>query len=154
MELYLPQYLSYLAIEKNCSPATISDYRLELSKFSEYIIKEVSDLNEINISLIRSYIQHIKEKRSLSNTSIYKKIAILKSYFNFLYDEEIIEKNPTRKIHFPRKEKRIPKALTHQEFVWLIKCIRYSPARCRKYRWLKKFSYKRIKLAWDCHNNE
>lgn len=132
MKSFLSQYLSYLAIEKNCSPLTISDYWLELKKFSEYIIKRVVDLSEVNISLIRSYIQKIKEDRNLSNTSIYKKIAILKSYFNFLEDEEVITKNPTRKIHFPRKEKQIPKVLTHQEFEWLIKCIRYSPARCRK----------------------
>ena len=132
MDHYLPQYLSYLSIEKNCSPLTINDYRLELEKFSEYIITRTSDLKEINITLIRSYIQSIKEERNLSNTSIYKKIVILKSYFNFLEDEEVISKNPTRKIHFPRKEKQIPKVLTHQEFEWLIKCLRYSPARCRK----------------------
>lgn len=132
MKSFLPQYLSYLSIEKNCSPATINDYSLELSKFSEYIITEVKGLDEVSISLVRSYIQKIKEERNLSNTSIYKKIAILKSYFNFLYDEEIVSKNPTRKIHFPRKEKQIPKVITHQEFEWLIKCLRCSPARCRK----------------------
>ena len=132
MESFLPQYLSYLSIEKNCSPLTTNDYRLELNKFSEYIITRVNDLDEVNITLIRSYIQTIKEKRNLSNTSIYKKIAILKSYFNFLEDEEVILKNPTRKIRFPRKEKQIPKVPTHQEFEWLIKCLEYSPARCRK----------------------
>ena len=132
MDHYLPQYFSYLSIEKNCSPLTVNDYRLELDKFREYIIKRTSDLNDVNITLIRSYIQTIKEERDLSNTSIYKKIAILKSYFNFLEDEEVITKNPTRKIHFPRKEKQIPKVLTHQEFEWLIKCLRYSPSRCRK----------------------
>ena len=132
MDQYLTQYLSYLSIEKNCSPLTINDYHLELEKFSEYIITITNDLDEVSITLIRSYIQMIKEKRDLSNTSIYKKIAILKSYFNFLEDEEIIEKNPTRKIHFPRKEKKIPGVITHQEFEWLIKCLKYSPARCRK----------------------
>ena len=132
MKNFLHQYLSYLSIEKNCSPLTINDYRLELDKFSEYIIKRTSDLNEVSITLIRSYVLYIKETRNLSNTSIYKKIAILKSYFNFLEDEEIIPKNPTRKIHFPRKEKQIPRVLTHQEFEWLIKCLRYGPTRCRK----------------------
>ena len=132
MKNYLPQYFSYLAIEKNCFPLTTSDYRLELEKFSEYIILKVDNLNEINISLIRSYIQTIKEERNLSNTSIYKKIAILKSYFNFLEDEEVITKNPMKKIKFSKKEKPIPKVLTHQEFEWLIKCLKYSPARCRK----------------------
>ncbi len=132
MDHYLPQYLSYLSIEKNCSPLTINDYRLELEKFTEHIITRATDLNVVSITLIRSYIHTIKEERNLSNTSIYKKIAILKSYFNFLEDEEVIIKNPTRKMRFPRKEKQIPRVLTHQEFEWLIKCLKYSPARCRK----------------------
>ena len=104
MKSYLPQYISYLSIEKNCSPLIINDYRLELEKFSEYIITKIGDLDEVNISLVRSYIQKIKEERNLSITSIYKKIAILKSYFNFLGDEEVIVKNPMKKIKFPRKE--------------------------------------------------
>ena len=89
-------------------------------------------MNELNISIIRSFIQTIKEERNLSNTSIYKKIAILKNYFNFLEDEEVINKNPINNIKFSKKEKSIPKALTHQEFEWLIKCFKYSPSRCRK----------------------
>ena len=132
MDNYLHQYLVYLAVEKNCSPNTIIDYRLELEKFYKYVIDQTSSLDEVNITLIRSYILHIKETRKLVNNSIYKKTAILKSYFNFLEDEEVINKNPTKKIRFPRKEKQIPKVLTHQEFEWLIKCLRYSPARCRK----------------------
>jgi site-specific recombinase XerD len=74
----------------------------------------------------------MKKERNLSNAIIYNKIAILKSYFNSFEDEEIIEKNPTRKIHFPRKERQVPRALTHQEFEWFINCLRHSPARWRK----------------------
>jgi site-specific recombinase XerD len=132
MDIYLDQYLAYLSVEKNCSANTLMDYRLELEKLYKYIITKTNSLNEVNITNIRSYILDIKEKRNLCNNSIYKKTAILKSFFNFLEGEEAIEKNPTKKIHFPRKEKQIPKVLTHQEFEWLIKCLRYSPARCRK----------------------
>ena len=91
------------------------DYRLELEKFYKYVITKINSLDEANITIIRSYILDIKEKRNLCN-NIYKKPTILKSFFNFLEGEEVIKKNPTKKIHFPRKEKQIPKVLTHQEF--------------------------------------
>ncbi len=44
------------------------------------------------------------KKRNLSNTSIYKKIAILKNYFGFLKNEKVIERNPTKKIKFPKNK--------------------------------------------------
>jgi len=132
MDIYLGQYLAYLSVEKNCSPNTLMDYRLELEKFYKYVTTKTNSMDKVNITIIRSYILNIKEKRNLCNNSIYKKTAILKSFFNFLEGEEAIKKNPTKKIHFPRKEKQIPKVLTHQKFEWLIKCLRYSPARCRK----------------------
>ena len=50
MNIFLDKYLAYLSVEKNCSPKTIIDYRLELEKFSEYIITEVRNLKEVSIS--------------------------------------------------------------------------------------------------------
>lgn len=44
MDNFSPKHLAYLAIKKNCPPLTINDYRLELKKFSEYIITRVCDL--------------------------------------------------------------------------------------------------------------
>lgn len=44
-----------------------------------------------------------------------KKLSVLKSFFSWLTNEEIIERDPTRKIKPPKKEKLLPKALTIEE---------------------------------------
>ena len=133
MQKYLDGFLSYLRIEKNCSPLTITDYRLELEKFNYFLEKEnLVSIELINNFLIRNYIYTIKEQRNLSATSTYKKIAILKSYFNYLEINEIIKSNPTKNIKLPRKEKPIPRVVSNDEFTRLISCIKFSPARCRK----------------------
>ncbi len=62
MNIFLDQYLAYLSVEKNCSPNTIMDYKLELEKFYEYAITKINSLDEVNITIIRSYILYIKEK--------------------------------------------------------------------------------------------
>ncbi len=133
METYLTDYLSYLGIEKNCSPVTITCYRSELQKFIPYVkSKDISNLNQINTSLLRKYIIHIKETRNLSNVSLYSKIAMLKSYFNFLEEENSVESNPSRKIRFPKKERPLPKVVSEEDFEKIISCIKFSPRRCRK----------------------
>ena len=133
MQNYLNDYLSYLRIEKNCSPLTITDYRLEIEKFNNFFASEnLFSIELISNGHIRNYIYTIKEQRNLSATSTYKKIAILKSFFNYLETNEIIKFNPTKNIKLPRKEKPIPKVVSNDEFTRLLSCIKFSPARCRK----------------------
>lgn len=52
-------------------------------------------------------------------SSIAKKLSVLKSFFSWLADEEIIQKDPTRRIKSPKKEKRLPNALTIEELEML-----------------------------------
>ncbi len=78
------------------------NYRIELEKFYRFLNQNIQKLNKVNISLIRSHIQDIKVKRKLLNTSIYKKIAILKSYFNFLDWDDV---NLDSKVLFIRSTK-------------------------------------------------
>ena len=94
--------------------------------------RKIKCIKNIKISQIRDYIYNIKESRNLSPATICKIIAIFKSYFNFLEEDEKIYKNPTRKIRLPKKEKPIPKVISVDEFSRLVSCIKFSPARCRK----------------------
>lgn len=133
MRYYITNFLSYLKIEKNASPLTIYDYRLELEKFVHHLLKNnVTDINSVSISTIRSYIYHIKDVRNLSNTSIHKKIAILKSFFNFLAEEEIVLKNPAIRIKTPKKEVSAPRLISKFEINKIIGSVKFAPPRCRK----------------------
>lgn len=134
MKKLLDRYITYLRIERACSPHTIVDYRLELEKFMLYLLKNnIEDIKATTVSWIRDYIYHIKDQRKLSNVSLYKKIAVLKSFFKFLESDGIILDNPADRIKLPRKEKPIPKVIPEVDFRRLISCIKFSPNRCRKH---------------------
>ncbi len=134
MKKLLDRYITYLRIERACSPYTILDYRLELEKFLLYLLKNnIEDIKNVTVSWIRDYIYHIKDQRKLSNVSLYKKIAVLKSFFKFLESDGIIENNPADRIKLPRKEKPIPKVVSENDFKRLLSCIKFSPNRCRKH---------------------
>jgi integrase/recombinase XerC len=47
----------------------------------------------------------------MKKTSISRKIACIRSFFKFLYNNDYISHNPAVKIHFPKKGKQIPKFL-------------------------------------------
>ncbi|MBA7562059.1 hypothetical protein ES695_18545 [Candidatus Atribacteria bacterium 1244-E10-H5-B2] len=133
MKGLLSRYMTYLRIERACSPYTITNYRLELEKFLFYLLSnDIPEIADVTVSWIREYIYKIKEERNLSNVSLYSKIAILKSFFNFLQSDGIITENPATIIKLPRKEKPIPKIVSEADFKRLISCIKFSPNRCKK----------------------
>jgi integrase/recombinase XerD len=80
------------------------DYNKELLRLAQFFTeKNINELNSITTSLLREYLYTAKETRKLSQTSISKVIAIIKSFFNYLEEEEILFKNPSRKIKVPKK---------------------------------------------------
>jgi len=129
--MYINNFLSYLKVEKLSSPLTINNYQKELKKFVDYMDNNIN-IHKITTSSIRQYFYYAKEKRNLSQSSISKIIAIIKSFFNYLETEEIIAKNPTRIIRVPKKISRAPKVISKYEIDLLLNSINFSPARCRK----------------------
>jgi len=133
MRNYIDSFLSYMKVEKIASPSTIYGYRKEVGKFIDYINSiNISDINLISTSTVRQYFYYARENRGLCQSSISKIIATIKSFFNYLEEEEIILKNPARKIRVPKKIYRIPSVMSKYEVDLIIKSVDFAPLRCRK----------------------
>ena len=90
------KYEDYLNYEKNFSKHTVSAYLRDVKVFEKFLAQNDCKIsNEINYSFIRQWIVSLSEK-SYSKTSINRKIASLKSYFNFLVNIDIIESSPLK----------------------------------------------------------
>ncbi len=130
---YRIKFLSYLSIERSCAASTINDYNKELSRLSGFLeTQKISTLESITTTLLREYFYISKENRKLSQSTISKIIAIIKSFFNYLEEEEIIEKNPSRKIKVPKKRNKIPAIISKFEFDMLISSINFCAPRYRQ----------------------
>ncbi len=133
MKNTLSNYLNYLRIEKYVSPITLYSYRLELEKFISYLqSNNISDFSSLTTSNVREYIYHSKDTRNLSITSVGWLIAVIKSFFNYLYEEDLITQNPTRKIHLPKKVSPIPKVISKFEVNMMLAVMKHSPSRCQR----------------------
>ena len=90
------KYEDFLNYEKNFSKHTVSAYLRDVKVFEKFLAQNDCKIsNEINYSFIRQWIVSLSEKR-YSKTSINRKIASLKSYFNFLVNIDIIESSPLK----------------------------------------------------------
>lgn len=110
----------FLAAKKleGLSPLTLVGYEIELRIFSEAVKKPVA---EITTAEIRQYLGQFQK---LKLSSLAKKLSVLKSFFGWLTAEEIILRDPTRRIKPPKTEKSLPKALGIEELEMLREACR------------------------------
>jgi len=122
-----------MKVEKIASPSTIYGYNKELKKFFDFLSsKNILDINLISTRIIRQYFYYAKENRNLGQSTISKIIATVKSFFNYLEEEDITVKNPTRKIRVPKKINKIPSVMSKYEVDLIISSVDFAPLRCRK----------------------
>ena len=95
------------------SKITLGGYKRHLRIFSEHVKKKVEDVTTADI---RVYMSRYKDQK---NSTIGTKISVLKSFFGWLTSEEILLRDPTSRIKHPKKEKRLPKALSIEELEML-----------------------------------
>ena len=90
------KFLRHLKFEKRVSENTIKSYDNDLSQFLTFSEKYENNrkLSSIDNKTIRAWIIELSTK-NLSNKSINRKIASIKSFFKFLIKRQIIKKKPS-----------------------------------------------------------
>jgi integrase/recombinase XerC len=104
----LEHFIQYLSFEKRYSPHTIGAYEHDVQQFIEFAdLKDKKDLQEVNSFLVRGWIVHLIDD-GISNRSVNRKLASLRTFFKWLRKEGQITTNPLAKIQGPKNEKRLP----------------------------------------------
>lgn len=101
-------YISAKRLE-GLSELTLKDYYRELMMFEYQVNKPTV---RVTTGDIRQYLA-LNTDNMVSTTG--KKLSVIKSFFVWLVDEEILLKNPAAKIKQMKQPKRLPKALTAVE---------------------------------------
>lgn len=107
--MHYDAFIKYLQYEKRMSPHTVLSYSNDLQQFQTYLdaIYKVSDIREVNHSIIRSWIVSLMDNK-LSSRSVNRKISTLKSFYKYLLREKVVSINPMGKIQSPKNPKRLP----------------------------------------------
>lgn len=95
-----------------CSKRTLKTYGFHLSKLVENLRRP---LQEIKTDDLRSYLALYKERRRISNVTLENIRLCLSSFFGWMWEEGLIEKNPMRKIKRIKTDKIIKKPFTDEE---------------------------------------
>ena len=97
-------FITYLNEEKGFSDHTIKSYKNDINKFSAFLFEEKIELKKTSKVQIRDFLASQYDK-GLSKKTIARRLASIKSYFNFLFNIEYIPKNPTLFLSTPKVSK-------------------------------------------------
>jgi integrase/recombinase XerD len=119
MQRQVQDFLTYLRDEKNCSENTTSAYQNDLSQFLSFVSDDVQQWNEVNRSILVTYVNLLKTSRYASST-VARKVAAVKSFFHFLLDTRVLADDPTATLDSPKVKKRLPKILSPEDIEALL----------------------------------
>lgn len=118
MDKQLLSFLDHLQEEFGYSNNTTAAYKNDLGQFVKFLqtnaYPEVANWDAVTPDMVQTYVEHMKGQ-PYASSSVARKVAAVKSFFNYLHERNQIPENPTTLIDSPKVKKRLPQALTFQE---------------------------------------
>lgn len=116
-------YRTYMRLEKHLAKNTIESYMRDLAQFAHFILR-MYDVppKRVEPEMIRNYLTRLydlgREKSSQARA-----LSGIKSFFNFLILNDVIEASPAELIEAPKASRPLPDTLTTAEIDRLIGSI-------------------------------
>lgn len=116
----IEDYLRYSQIERGLSENTITAYRQDLYEFLDFIKKEGMTSWPTKAVDIDAFLARQRDLDK-ATSSISRMISSLRKFYQWLARQDIQKINPMLEIDPPKKEHRLPVALTEEEVTTLLK---------------------------------
>ena len=136
----LRQFSNFLRVEKNYSEHTVTAYIDDVNGFVQFLeSEELGTLLSITDRTARFYLTTLHDQYQVK--TIARKISSLRACYDFLVDNEVIDKNPFILLDLPKKEKRLPKFIYPKEIEDLLDTIDTSDLMGLRNKCLLEFLY-------------
>ncbi|WP_162418199.1 tyrosine-type recombinase/integrase [Cyclobacterium roseum] len=120
-------FINYLENEKRASAHTVLAYKKDLEQFSEFLETAfaMNRLEEASHAEIRAWMVDLIEE-GLSEATVNRKMATLRTFFTFLLKSEVISRDPTVKIQSLKKGRKLPTFIPENEMALLLEAANFD----------------------------
>ena len=117
---HLEDFLWYLKVERQMSPHTLRNYRLDLTQFLEFYAQQRPDagLEQVVYKDLRAFLATALQKNS--KTTVARKLSALRTFFKYLQRQGVLTQNPAKLAPSPKLEKPLPHYLSVDEAFHLL----------------------------------
>lgn len=140
---HLSQFLQHLKYERNVSEHTLRNYASDLEQFRTHLLRvekrEDMPVAEIDRLTIREWMAELHADHK--KTSVARKLASLRTFFQFLIREGKLDANPAKQVATPRIERKLPNHLSIEDSVRFIETPDINTDLGRRDRAIIEFLY-------------
>ncbi|MFA7412322.1 MAG: tyrosine recombinase, partial [Tissierellaceae bacterium] len=111
----MAEYSDYIRNVKKLTQNTSEAYLRDLQQFKDYLKQiEIGDIKKASKAIVITYLMNL-QKKGKSASTISRKLASIRCFFQYLLNRNQISEDPTLNLKSPKSEKRIPSILTEEE---------------------------------------
>ncbi len=108
-------YVDYLKKNKKLSDNTLQSYKKDIEQYTKYLGNvESSVIRKESKKIIMKYLSNLKNKDK-KDATISRKLASLRSFYQYLLVNNIIQEDPTKFLESPKVQKKVPEILSQKE---------------------------------------
>jgi len=115
----LEQFLLHLEFEKGFAANTILSYRRELNKFFAFLGEKHLDYLRLGEKNILDFIRREGQRGGAVSSQAHL-ISVLKSFYRYLLQDELLEFSPVSAVSLPKKWLKLPKYLSIEDISRLL----------------------------------
>lgn len=139
----LREYFGYIEVVKGRSAGTVDEYFVDLRTFLRYFQRQKGlvpptlpfdeiPVNTVDVELLKQvtlldvyeYMNYVKNERGNSNATRARKVTSLRTFFHYLTDvTHRLSENPVQNLDTPKKKKSLPKYLTVEQSIDLLRSV-------------------------------
>jgi integrase/recombinase XerD len=113
-------YLDHLAVERGVAANTLTSYRRDLGRYSDYLARHaVESVVSVDAPMISRFLAELREgdaeHPALSTASAARAVVAVRGLHRFALHEGLVAKDVAREVRPPPPQRRLPKAISVEE---------------------------------------
>ena len=119
MKKQYEEYTEFLKTKRKMSENTILAYQRDLKFFESFLDKKNIEFEKVNSEDVNEFLLE-RKKNGAKNTTLTRSLSTLKSFYNYLLRNNVVNENPADMVKAPKIEKHIPVTLSENEIEILL----------------------------------
>ncbi|AZA09350.1 site-specific tyrosine recombinase XerD [Corynebacterium pseudopelargi] len=124
------KWLRHLAVEKGLSKNTLSNYRRDLQRYTQWLdYQQIEDLQRVDQPMVERYVAYLRQgdpetgRAPLAQSSAARALIVVRGFHAFALNEGLIEHNVAANVQPAQAAQHLPETLSVEEVTTLIESI-------------------------------
>ncbi len=120
MEALVQRFVNFLERDKRLSMNTLQSYRRDIEQYFNYLHEiNLQNISNSNKTTVIAYLLYLQKKGRATST-ISRNLASIRSFYQYISKNKLIDHDPTAELESPKVEKKLPQILSPEEVELLL----------------------------------